>query len=504
MHRNVKVIFPYIGVFLVLMPWIFPLIYGPNPLVLAEVIVFASLLLLFLLSVPLYQSILIGLVLAAVLNALVGLLQYFNLADGFYPYLIQQGPGQAFGIMGQRNQLASLTSIGYVSVLIGAQSNVFRSVFSIKWIYGFLAMLAIGNAVSMSRTGLIQWTIILIIHAMYSKDKWGDAAKQALFAFATYCLAIVMMPWFLSQMLGEDYSGLLSRFGNEENCGTRSYLWLNVLELIGKQPLMGWGWGELKYAHFITLLGENRFCEVLGNAHNLPLHLAVTFGIPIALIVAIILICAVIYSKPWMEAHIEKKLAWSILLLVGVHSMLEYPLWYAPFQMVTILSIVILIRWERVLGPGGGSYWGVTRQGLGRNAGIMLLIAFLFFGYVVWDYFRISRLYKSEFMKTAEDRVNTLTNAKKSYFFKNYVNFAELGMLQLEAENASFVNELAKEMLHFSPEPKVIKLVVESARLLGNEAEVEFYSKRFAAAFPREYAGWVKGRNNLNINSAIK
>jgi hypothetical protein len=41
-------------------------------------------------------------------------------------------------------------------------------------------------------------------------------------------------------------------------------------------------------------------------------------------------------------------------------------------------------------------------------------------------------------------------------------------------------------MLHFSPEPKVVRLVIESATLLGRNAEAVYYLERFKAAFPNE------------------
>ena len=54
--------------------------------------------------------------------------------------------------------------------------------------------------------------------------------------------------------------------------------------LIAQKPWLGWGWGELDYAHFITLYPGARFCDILDNAHNLPLHLAVELGVPLAVV----------------------------------------------------------------------------------------------------------------------------------------------------------------------------------------------------------------------------
>ena len=52
---------------------------------------------------------------------------------------------------------------------------------------------------------------------------------------------------------------------------------------------------------------------------------------------------------------------------------------------------------------------------------------------------------------------------------------------------------LATDLLHFSPEPMVVQKLLQSAQILGKSEEVEFYAHRFEAAYPAEYAQWVKG-----------
>ncbi|WP_258305060.1 O-antigen ligase family protein, partial [Escherichia coli] len=69
-----------------------------------------------------------------------------------------------------------------------------------------------------------------------------------------------------------------------QTCVGRATLWSNVLELIAQRPWAGWGWGELDYAHYIHPFAGERFCVLLDNAHNLPLHLAVELGLPAALL----------------------------------------------------------------------------------------------------------------------------------------------------------------------------------------------------------------------------
>jgi len=49
-------------------------------------------------------------------------------------------------------------------------------------------------------------------------------------------------------------------------------------------------------------------------------------------------------------------------------------------------------------------------------------------------------------------------------------------------------------LLHFSPEPMVVQKLLQSAQMQGNDADVAFYAKRLEAAYPADYANWLKSR----------
>ena len=70
------------------------------------------------------------------------------------------------------------------------------------------------------------------------------------------------------------------------------------------------------------------------------------------------------------------------------------------------------------------------------------------------------------------------------------MRFAELSTTDLSVGNAAHVYALAGELLHFSPEPRVVEKRIESALLLGHETEADLYIARYKAAFPKEHAKW--------------
>jgi hypothetical protein len=108
-----------------------------------------------------------------------------------------------------------------------------------------------------------------------------------------------------------------------------------------------------------------------------------------------------------------------------------------------------------------------------------------------WNYYLASQIYLEENQRASAYRAHTLDKIRHVWLYQDPVHFAELTITGLTPANAAYVNRLAKEMLHFSPEARVVELLLNSALLLGRNDEVAFYAARYRAAFPKEYALWA-------------
>jgi O-antigen ligase len=320
---------------------------------------------------------------------------------------------------------------------------------------------------------------------------WGprderSMSQLSIWALTSYFLAVLVLPGILEYTSGRPVASLLGRFSEAPGCNSRLILWSNVLHLIAQKPWFGWGWGELDYAHFITLYPGERFCDILDNAHNLPLHLAVELGLPLALAFCGACMWLVWRAKPWRETNATRQMAWGVLAVIGLHSLLEYPLWYGPFQLAVVLAVWMLHT---------TSATGVSQVRKRPTARILsaliatVLIAMCAFA--AWDYWRISQIYIAPELRHASYREDTLAKIRNSWLFHEQVQFAELTTTTLTSENAAHVRLLALRMLHFSPEPKVVERLIESDTLLGQDEEALFYLQRFKAAFPQAHAQWA-------------
>jgi len=428
-----------------------------------------------------------GLLAAAVTSAVLGLLQYFGLSDAFSPWISRTAAGEAFANLRQPNQYATLSWIGAAVLLWGTPR--LRPVLATA----LIVLLAVGSAASVSRTGMLQGVMLTVLAAWWNGPGRRTRLLQCAAAALAYFAAASLLPVLLETLTGASPARTLwGRIGGPEGCTSRLVLWSNVLHLIAQKPLTGWGWGELDYAHFVTLYDGPRFCDILDNAHNLPLHLAVELGVPAALLICGGAAVWILRQRPWRETSSRRQLAWAIVALILLHSMLEYPLWYGPFQ----LAFGAALGWLATRSDGVPSPANHLPAPATRKPALALALALLAAtAYAAWDYTRVSQIYLPPEERLAPWREDTLAKVRKSWLFAGQARFADLTLSEVNAGNAARMYPLALEVLHYSPEPRVIERAIESATLLGRREEAVQLLARYRAAFPAEYRAWrARGR----------
>jgi len=441
-----------------------------------------------------------GILAAGLVSAVLGLLQYYGLAEPLVPWTTSPALGQAYGNLRQRNQFATLISMACVAALWLHATH--PSTRARRGLMAAALLLLVAAAASTSRTGLLQLlSIVGVASFIARRERRGRRAEGAaatprlpspLYLLSTIPLYFVIA-WVLPQLVaggGGGVEGMLQRLqtGAPDDHG-RLILWRNVLTLIGERPWTGWGWGELSFAHYSTLYPGARFVEILDNAHNLPLHLAVELGIPAAVLICGSFLWMVFAAKPWRESDPTRLMAWGMLGAIVLHSLLEYPLWYGPFQLVFGLCLGILwpARRGRAARPARPARPALSALSA-LAAGVLLLTV----GCASWGYIRVSQIYLPREQRLPAYQEDTLAKVKGSWLFGRQTDFAELTLTAVTPANAAEVHALALRVIHFSPEPRVIVKLIESAELLGLEDEARAQAARFSDAFPREFARWLK------------
>jgi O-antigen ligase len=415
---------------------------------------------------------------AALVSSVLALAQYYGVAAELAPWVNPTAAGEAFANLRQRNQFATLTSIGVVVVLWQARNGT-----RLAPLLPALLLLVAANAASASRTGALQIGLVVALAWWWSRPVDRRMAAVCLTMVLGYALAAVLLPISLQNFTGVTVPNAFSRLAAADGCGSRAVLWSNVLHLIAQRPWLGWGWGELDFAHFATLYPAERFCDILDNAHNLPLHLAVELGVPVAVLLTGGFLLWVALQRPWRETDPTRRMAWSVVAVITLHSLLEYPLWYGPFQMAFGFSLGLLATQART--PDASPSGRGGRIVIGAPLAACLLFA-------AWDYHRVSQLYEAPEERSAFYSGQALPRPGDSWLFRDQLGFAQLSLIALTMENAGRMHALSMELLHYSPEPRVIESAIASAMLLHREDEALWLLARYRAAFPADYEQWSK------------
>jgi len=507
------------------LPWLWPFTAGPRAAT-QPYLVGMGLAALVLLLWPVREPergarlVALGWLAAAAISGVIALLQYVDLETPFFPWFNIAEPRQAFGNLRQPNQLASLLVIGALALRWQVQQGLWPARAPA---IALLALLMAALAATASRVGLVEllacgalvlwWGCAgrLVANGDVAAGQRGVAGRSGGRAAAwtvgaallLYVLAVLALPQ-LAQWLGvPEGRDMLARLRDgSSSCGSRLVLWRNVLELIALRPWLGWGWGELDYAHYMTLYPGARFCYILDNAHNLPLHLAVELGLPAALLACALLAALLLRGRPWRAQSPTRQLAWGVLAVIGIHSGVEYPLWYAPFQIAALICVWLLWATRAAAGvPAAQADVTAAPSGPGRSllwlrpalAGTLLATVL----YAGWDYHRISQIYLPPAERSAPYRDDSMGQARRSWLYLDLVRFAEVTSQPVTPDNAAWMLSAALKTLHFSPEARVATRVIESAALLGQDELARAHLARLEAAFPRQYREWAQANEPI-------
>jgi O-antigen ligase len=281
-----------------------------------------------------FRCLAIALVVAGLGASVIGMLQVFapQLADG--RWLAATGlEGRATGNFRQPNHLGSLLLWSMAALLTLGALRPKQTRSALIWQSTLLSVLMFGVVLTASRTAALA---LLVLAAWGLADKKLPLTTRALLLATPLLYAVIW--WGLTlwaQATGHAFGGE-GRFGvGGDISSSRFAIWRDTLALIAQHPWTGVGWGHFNFAWSLTPF-PHRPTAFFDHSHNLFLQFAVELGLPAAALLSALLMwafwCAT--QTAWRASGAQgmaQRCCWVMLLLVALHSQLEYPLWYAYF-----------------------------------------------------------------------------------------------------------------------------------------------------------------------------
>lgn len=258
---------------------------------------------------------------AALVSVFLALHQWLQL-DGLGIWLMDMPPGgRPYANLAQPNNLATLFILGVISLIYLRETC--RLGGAVAALLGVL--LFAGIAMTNSRTPLLV-ALVLAGWALANRHRLALKLSVVETVVALIVMASMWLSWpLLSAELGQHGANMAERAQSME----RLVIWEQLLDAAFRSPWIGYGWNQVSMAQIavITDYPHSLFVE---HSHSIALDLLIWNGV----VIGGAIIGVIAY---WLQSRLRacrSRESWfglAVVLAVGVHSMLEFPLEYAYF-----------------------------------------------------------------------------------------------------------------------------------------------------------------------------
>jgi len=371
---------------------------------------------------PAFDAFCIGLIVAGLASSAVGLLQVYapGWPDGDW---IARTPtvGRAVGNMRQPNHLSSLLLWSIVAVVWLRERG--RMPDRLAWIAAAVLMDVI--VLSGSRTGAVGCFVLALWGAL---DRRLSRRARIALVVAPVAYAVLWVAALQISHLTHLVFGGETRFSTHGDVSSSRFaIWSNTLRLIAMHPLAGVGFDEFNFAWTLTPFPD-RPGAFFDHTHDIVLQFIVELGVPLGLVTLGLLTFAL--QAAIRQAIADRgdgppvtRAAVVMVLMVLVHSLLEYPLWYSYFLFPAAFAFGLCLA--RPSSEPAASRKRETADAPARVTRPWLLAAMvmpLVAAVSMWDYSRVVVIFAPPpDAGSLEDRIEA---GRHSWFFAPHADYA--------------------------------------------------------------------------------
>jgi len=349
---------------------------------------------------------------AGLLSVVIAIVQVFapDLADGTW-IATSAFEGRASGNLRQPNHLSTLLLWAMIAaVWLGEAGIVGRT-----QAMAFAALLDFALVLTASRTGIVG-AVILGLWGVLDRRLSRATRLMLLAAPVVYALLwLAMTAWAHGHH--QTFAGESRLSAEGDISSSRFGIWSDTVHLIARHPWWGVGFGEFNFAWSLTPF-PHRPIAFFDHTHNLPLQLVVEMGIPLGAGVFVLLLVALWRAfagtrGPAGPHTTMLRAAFLMVLMVGLHSLLEYPLWYAYFLLPTAFAFGLCLAASRA-GAAGPVAWRMAPA----VAAVLMLAAGIA---AIVDYHRVAVIFASDDARPLAERV---AEGERSWLFAHHAYYA--------------------------------------------------------------------------------
>ncbi len=414
--------------------------------------------------------------LAGLGSCAVGIIQYAapGLADGWL-VATSGTAGRAVGNLRQPNHLATALLMAIIATAWLWQAGALRAVTAAASI----TVMVLTLAMTASRTGALALVVLVAWAALDRRlprpARWTLAATPLAYALAWGALAA------LASIEDAHFYGSDRLSGSGDISSSRFSIWRNALALLGGHLWTGVGWGHFNAAWTFTAFPD-RPVAFFDHTHNLPLQLAVEMGLPAAATVLGLLGWALwrargAWAAPGGEAPPARALL-VMLAVLGLHSLLEYPLWYAYFLLPAAWALGVVLA----AAPGGPPRGEGRAPAWVRVAAAAMLVGPL---WALLEHRAVEQIFKPS--PGAPPLAQRIEAGQRSVLFGHHADYAAVTTAPRDIEADTFRRPLRQLI-----DVRLLTAYAEALHAQGRHAEALYAAQRLREFRRADAQAWFK------------
>lgn len=418
----------------------------------------------------------------ALASSVIGLIQFYGVGTPISPLILPQVHGRIYANTGQPNHLASYLSLGLVSAGYLWSTRRLPTVAAVAAVLVLLPVLSASG----SRSAWGYLLMLVVLSVAFARPLRDSDAGRRLLIFSVVVAAgfavAQFAPDFIRTESGTTAQSVAERMrAIEADAPLRLRHWRKAWLMFSSAPLMGVGFGNFAWNSFLlnAQLPATGMEQVISHhAHNLVMHTAAELGIAG---LAILLGGLGLWLRGLRGQRGSPQLWWAfgILGILGIHSMLEYPLWYAYFLGIAAVALA------------SSESMATTAGGLRTGRPVLLLVLLLgwvslanvYRDYRTMQLLQSARAHSSARQSEGGDTKGLLDLRRRS-LFTPYIELALSRRMVLNRERLADKIALNGYVMRLFPDSDVVYRHAILLAMSGERDAARLQWDRAAASFP--------------------
>ncbi len=306
------------------------------------------------------------LLLGAELNTLAGILQHFRWSTFLNSVITVKTSDAVYGNTAQSNHYADYISLGLISLGLLYVRLPMRAWQAVPLALPMLFVMVMSGSRS-------SWLYLFFAAGLaFLWQRRDKSMKPLLYYCLMLVLGFILMQFVVQLPWLQGTTGVVTTterlFDDKVTSGQiRVQLWEEAALIFAQFPLLGAGFGQFAFQHLQLAvdLHNPAINGLYNNAHNLVMQIAAEAGLAgVAILLGSLGLWfwqSVVRSAQFTLYHWW---GYAFLGVLGIHSLLEYPLWYAYFIGVAAI----------MLGMFDNTTYRLELRGIGRASVAMMLV----------------------------------------------------------------------------------------------------------------------------------